>query len=548
MFLLAARADMVMSAGVMTTAELHKHIEKCFSKLYNDWLDADADAEGMRDKHFNLEGMSRRLVVEHLASTYDWDNFLLQTKSTQGRAFCYIENIAQLRDPDVYRPHYWEFSIKEGVVVLNLKHWSADTEFWNESPMPVWNRIPMLADLRPAKMEWSKSLVQMHARLRWCQEWYVKNGLRCRETAEGVKECPRCHATSCDCRCCIRCEQMSILHKYMEYRAAMSVTEADLSWWKSHFDSLTQAQVDSTLIPLEQMKLPTCDRIMGELPSFQEQMDNLPAMMKQAPVGLKCKVAVLGLGPNAFKNVVGKVAPRYRDTTQNGIQLEINMLVGALRTTRTNIDFAVLLRNGEGAWLTSKQLLAHEAQQISCVGEELRPQWFGIDVLFDQVIVQEDSKRLYTARLDSYNHETEEWTLHFPRQRANNVFGTSACEHEVHIMDLEELNYQRGMVRAPSSSEVHPVQDTIRMTAVRQGRLQEIVMPPCQVNVSCPAPTIRHGLKDSRQKHHRFWVSRLHFGMEFIQKKLKPHMQHMKNQAIDVIKLRKYASCCSCAY
>ena len=528
--------------GIMTTEALHKEVQKCFSKVNNGWVEEDADKEGMRDRHFDLEGMNKRVVVEHLASTYDWDGFLLQRKNPAGSAFCKLENIAQLGDPDVYRPHYWEFSIKQGVVVLNLKHWSTDTAFWNDSPMPVWNRIPVLTDLRPAKMEWSKGLKDMHTRLRWCQGFYIQNGLRCKEMAAGVDECPRCAQSKslCGCARCIRCEQMSILNKYMQFKAANSCTEADLAWWQSHFDSLTQEAIDATLVPLDQMALPKCARAMTELPSFQEQMDNLPAMMKQAPEGLKCKVAVLGLGPKAFKEVVEKVAPRYRDLSKETAHLEINMLVGGLRTSKGKIEFAVLLRNGQGTWLSAGQLLRHEQKlQDAVESEDLRPKWFGADVQFAEVIVQEDSKRLYTARLGDYNHESEEWTLNFPRQRINTVFGTSACEAEVHSMDLEELSFVTGAVATPPSSEHGLPRDIIRMAAFRNGKLDEIVLPPCHVTVTCPDSVILRGGSSVQHKHHRFWVSRLHFGMEFIQSKLQPHMQHMKNQAVNLPKLQR---------
>jgi hypothetical protein len=309
---------MRLEVGLMTIPALHKAIRDCFRKTHNEWLESDADKEAIRDKHFNVEGMQERTVVEHISSTYDWDRMLLQKDKKvfpQGQAFATLENIGQLRDPDVYRPHWWQFSIDGGVVVLNLKHWSADDELWNEHPMPVWKRVPELRDLVPAAMEFSDSLQKMHKVLNRCNDSFERTGLRCGEYGvEPPHYCPNCECSRTECRqnkkssCankCMRCQQVELMGKYLEHRSAMNVCDADMQWWKSHFDNLTQAHIDATLVPISEMELPKCARVIGDLPSVQAQMDALPRMMQQ-PGGLKCQVRVLGMGPRAFRTVCAK--------------------------------------------------------------------------------------------------------------------------------------------------------------------------------------------------------------------------------------------------
>jgi hypothetical protein len=537
---------MRLEAGVMTIPALHQAIQDCFHKVHNEWLDKDADLEGMRDKHwkahFDVEEMAERVKVEHIWTTYDWDKFFVGHTHPNGRAFVTLNYIAQLRDPDVYRPHFWEFSISGGVVVLNLKHWAADEELWNEAPLPVWNRVPELADLQPAPIVFptSKVLVKMHGHLQRCEATFAATGRRCKDVIADGGTCPQCDAqtrSKCTCATCARCSHMALMETYMSFRGAINVSPADVNTWEAHFDNLTQQGVDATLLPLSQMALPKCARVMGHLPSVQEQVDNLPTCMRQAPVGLKCRVKVMGMGPKAFRNLCAKAGslPGVDEDEATVDPLAAGIVVAGRRSTTGKLEFALTLPNGSGSWVTFKQLRAHE-DKIAATGADCRAAWFGACVQFDTVIVQEQNKRTYSAQMHSYDHEKQCWTLTFAKQKDNVVMGTSACDAETQMLDLEELHFFR---ETNAQNPKVPPSQTVSKIALNKGKTTLVMCPPCSVVVNCPRTPRSRCHTQTSQGHHLFWCSRAHYGLDFIQQKLQGQLGHVKNQAIDTDQLKR---------
>ena len=525
---------------VMTIEQVHKHIRDCFQKDRRKWLREDMPSQ--LDKHFYLEAINQTVYVEHLWNTFDWTRFLLQEHHPQGRAFATISYIAQLADPDVYRPHVFEFTIDHEVVVMNVKHWADDQEYWNESPFPLWNRIPDINDLEPAPIDLTKQLQEMHQGLRWCNEWYVKTGLRCHEK-EPRGMCPRCDKTQCTCIKCRRCEQLDIVQQYLAYHGALDVSVADKLAWSAHFDALNQECVDATLPALSLMELPQCIRQSVKLPSIQAQIDALPAMMKQAPKGLKCKLAVMGLGPKRFKNLMKDA--QVTEPQQRSNSLTINMVIGGCRSPKGVLEFAILQNDGEGRWVTFKELRDYE----DACDEEPRSKWFGSAMEFNEVLVQEHSKRCYAARMVDYQSESSVWMLDFPDQSDNPVLGTSECSHEVQHVDLEELTFK---VQSRSPEVHHKTTPCTRLAVTTNGQVCEVTLPGCYVFIARLDAYARPGqqkpvLGGESSGHHRFWVSRSHFGLKFVLKKLKPLMGLVQGQPVDIDVLQRSTLSYACS-
>ena len=525
MFGLLRRYLWRLARSVMTIDELHDHIRKCFHKDHIHKLREDG-AEShpeftMFDEHFNLENMCQAVPVEHLWSTYDWTAFLLQEAHPDGRAFREIANIAQTQDPDVYRPHLFEFTMFEGTVVLNVKHWADDRMYWNEEPMPVWNRIPDIQDLRPASVTATKTLSDLHRLIHSCDEWYASTRLRCKQKQDG--KCPRCSGTQCVCEKCARCAQLGVVQVYVDMKVAMAATENDLVIWETHFDNLTQPFADQMLVPLSKMQLPRCDRISTDLPSVQDQINNLPRIMKPAPAGLKCKLSVLG-GPKAFRTMMGNVDVSVTPGLNGSVSanVSINLVVGAYRSPKGVLEFAVFQNNGVGKWVSLRELRGYEDSRLRACGEVVRARWFGADVGFESVLVQENSQRVYAANLTRYMFDSERWLLDFPAQQDNPIMGTSACAHERQLLDLEELKY----AAAPCAPHVPPVEPGCASCYVHIEPLPGSLPPTAGGEV------------------HRFWVSRRHFGLQFIQKKLRPHMHYVGGVAIDLPQLQRCVHFC----
>lgn len=381
------------------------------------------------DRKYTMNAIQDMPTVEHIWNTYDWTTLLLDEKNPDGRAFCSITNIAQLREPDVFRPHYWEFTILGDATVLNVKHFTKDKEYWNKTPMPLWQRVPDLKDLKPCTLgHTSPFLTDMYAKLAACNARFLETGARFHA---GDKEQKKTKA-------CCRCLQLEVVQRYVDMQAAMEVSTADLHWWESHFDKMTQDQANATLPSLSDMVLPQCLRDPGcELPSVQEQIDALPAMMKQAPAGLECKLAVAGWSGKTFKDTVTKIKRATVEASDEGVEIE--SVVGALRSSAGKVDYAVIMKSGVGAWLADVMLSQCQRKAIALDLEDPAQLWFGAGVTISDVIVQEQSKRIYRANLSLYVEANDAWELQYPDQSANKTFGTWKCNAEKQTVDLQSL-------------------------------------------------------------------------------------------------------------
>ena len=365
------------------------------------------------DRKYTMNAIQDMPTVEHIYNTYDWSDLVLDELNPEGRAFCNIANIAQLRNPDVFRPHYFEFTILGDATVLNVKHFTKDKDYWNKTPMPLWQRVPELADLKPCTHgHTSKSLKEMYEKFDACNARFLEIGTRCKT--------------------CCRCSQMEVVQRYVDMQAAMEVSSADLHWWQSHFDKMTQDQTNATLPSLSDMVLPKCLRDPGcELPSVQQQIDALPAMMKQAPAGLECRLAVAGWTATTFKKI-------KRASAEASVE-EIESVVGALRSRAGKVDYAVIMESGVGAWITDVMLSKCQRKAISLDRDDPAQLWFGAGVAISDVIVQEQSKRVYRANLSLYVEANDAWELQYPEQSASKTFGTWKCKAEKQTVALQSL-------------------------------------------------------------------------------------------------------------
>ena len=270
-------------------------------------------------------------------------------------------------------------------------------------------------------------------------------------------------------------------------------------------------------------------------------------MMKAAPVGLKCKLEVLGVGPKGFRNLMAAVDVSVAPGLNGAVAADasINLVVGACRSSQGALVFAVLQNDGLGKWVTFRQLRDYEDKRQQQCGEMPRAHWFGADVSFQSVLVQEGSKRVYAATLKKYVFDSERWVLDFPAQEDNAVFGTSACTAETQIVDLEELNYRVIAGAKP------PPPDLLQASRLKRGARKTLppsrrraprsqiptkpaapLVAPCYVHIEPLPAAVADHLQPS-DACHRFWVSRSHFGLPFIQKKLRPLMLHVGGVPID---------------
>ena len=90
---------------------------------------------------------------------------------------------AMQNKPDNQRPHSMTFrsqvlSNGKSIVVMDYKHWAHETSNWNEVSEPVFNHVPDLANIRPARLR--KEAVRAAKRCR-------ATGWKC-----GVKDCMCC--------------------------------------------------------------------------------------------------------------------------------------------------------------------------------------------------------------------------------------------------------------------------------------------------------------------------------------------------------------------
>jgi hypothetical protein len=566
-------------AAIITIAQLHEKISDCFSLTKNTALEENLLDE-KTDERFNLEAMRNMATVEHIWTTFDWTRLLLDEHHPEGRAFSSIENICQHREPDVFRPHCWHFGLDQAAVVLNVKHWSADKEYWNESPMPLWKRVPDIVDIIPCKLgHTSKPLVEAYAALTACDAHYHSTQVRCRE---------RCEQAGCKMKLCLRCEHMEVVGQYTKLAAVMDVSEADCSWWEQHFDHMTQAHVDMTLPSKAKMVLRKCVRAYGDCPSVQEQIDALPAMMKAAPKGLKCKQAV-----NGWDSKIFKAAVKQCKRNKPGVDVtEVESVVGATRSKAGKVEYAIIRVNGEGAWITAKELSLCQEADLE-LGDRDDPTliWFCEGADMTHVLVQESSNRMYLATMKAFQESTGTWELLYEEQANDSIFGTFRCEREIQNVDLQTLqivkhkkqagtehdsagskegcviwrdiaaNYDSGtwirvkekdgykrakMYKHRSSSQVvlwqpgtrcvastlegHDPAYSLKENVMRDSVEEEIVFRYDSKRARRESDGSGESESDKsdseieqtgQPEFHNFWVNREYFGMEFIQKKLK---------------------------
>jgi hypothetical protein len=580
-----------MCAVIMTIADLHEKMNDCFQLAKNPGLLDDLEEE-VTDKRFNIETIKNMPMIEHIWNTYDWTTLLLDEYNPEGRAFASVANIAQLNEPDVFRPHFWQFSLLGKAVVLNVKHWTKDKDYWNESPMPVWNRVPDLKDLKPCKLGHtnSKSLLKMYDRLTDCDAYFKENGSRCPVRFKRMEKAKNHY--------CQRCSHKIVVQQFVKLQAAMCVSDADTAWWDGHFDNMTQTLTDSTLIALADMELPKCDRVYSDLPSFQEQMDALPSMMKRAPKGLKCKLAINGWGSKQFKDAAKgfKRSKAEFDGTR-----EIESVVGVLRSGKGKLEYAVTWTTGKGDWIKEEDLLKCQEHIIAKDMDDPALLWFGGAAPIRDILVQEGNQRMYRASMSLFKESTGTWELIYEKQGDDCMFGTWKCQREIQNVGLQSLQFYEHVQKQKES--VAPTGKTVLWDDVkhefdkgewievkegRQWQRLELFRHKTSTKVCLwnniestvegldPSYTLNKGkMRDSHgvgikfrsapskkrkvkqesesedsepdsedselfpKGYHRLWVSREYFGEDFIQKRLKKLILSVKGEPINVKNIQK---------
>jgi hypothetical protein len=560
------------TAAIMTIDALHGHIRQCFSQQSNAQLVEEAEHLFDEPSMHNFD----RVSVEHVYGTYHWTEFLLGVRPN--RAFCEVDNITLLGYPDVYRPHVFDFEMHRGAVVLNMKHWAADQEYWNEAPMPVWARIPDLKDLRPCPLEGpyispgAKPGTEKNARKRDVMREMITEFRRCDVTFTTRRE---------RCGSCQRCVHMNVVREYTQHATVMTSTQADVDWWEQHFTNINADFVLHSLVPLAEMELPRCNR-PRELPSAEAQLDALPALMKQAPKELPCLVRAhfAGLGRKQAKRKAGCTQPTAAQTTSGNDKrsndggsnkdpgesgktqggMIIQRVIGVVRSTVGKLQYAVLCRYGEdleveGKWISDANLQAHSLKDGE-QGQSLKAQWFGAEcpcVLDGMLLFQEDTNKMYEGSLRSYEDYYQSWNVQFHEQQANSVFGTWACLAETQLIDLLTLEVHSSVVDrgTPAKKPMSPVQSKqpispVHMacqvrTSTQQRAIEMVSLRPCFVELEHFEPLDQEeSVKEQcDQRHHRFWVSKAYFGMEFIQQKLGKQLLTVGDRGVDVAQMEQ---------
>ena len=148
---------------------------------------------------------------------------------------------------------------------------------------------------------------------------------------------------------------------------------------------------------------------------------------------------------------------------------------------------------------------------------------FKSGVMFKDIIVQENSRRMYAGSLQVYNQSKQLWRIVFPAQGDNAGLGTWKCDEEGQLADLQTLQVLAA--------------DLVQ----RRDALPEAFPKPPPGCVACHV-SIQPILCPTRDEYHTFWVSQEHYGMEFIFKKLDPLMLSVKGKATDLATIQRCAS------
>jgi hypothetical protein len=209
-----------------------------------------------------------------------------------------------------------------------------------------------------------------------------------------------------------------------------------------------------------------------------------------------------------------------------------------------------------GEWLSYDKLFKLRGQQVEADRPDPLDEWFGANTpsgrASARILVQETSHRMYEGQLKCYDEGEELWSVHFPHQQDDPVFGTSACDAEDQVFDLVSLElHKRSPCSTASESQLsarvnvqkRPAQMVVhRYCAHTEGgkrrRLRQrcpVQLQDCHVLIE-PLPPCVHRPRATAGPigRHRFWVCKHHFHLEFVQSKLHKKLRHVQGQAIDV--------------
>jgi hypothetical protein len=165
--------------------------------------------------------------LEHIKGTHDWNRWLKKA-SEEGRTeapLTDISNFALLVGEkacsDSRRPHRFEFSMvgsgSDQHVVMHYYRWCHDQEPWGEVPIVMFNYIPPLASLMPAKLR-SKFMAKLKV---------------CGNACKPDDQCPRCGVNA--------------FFNNSHSVCGSLFTEDERTRWEQRFNDLTQAAAEADL-------------------------------------------------------------------------------------------------------------------------------------------------------------------------------------------------------------------------------------------------------------------------------------------------------------
>lgn len=143
-------------------------------------------------------------------------------------------------------------------------------------------------------------------------------------------------------------------------------------------------------------------------------------------------------------------------------------------------------------------------------------QCFNSGVEFTNVLVQEmKTKRMHVGTLKTYNESKRLWRIEFELQEDNPGLGSWNCDEEVQLADLRTL-------------KLHAAEIVKRSQEPRGTRIEGKGLKPTPDGCVACHVEIEPMMLPTDNEFYSFWVSKEHFGEDFVFNKLQPLMLSVK--------------------
>ena len=332
-------------------------IQILMDAIYESFFQTDA-------KHAASTRPSQRL--QHMRATYNWTAWLTEacaerTARTEAVGASEEEILATKKPPwrkiekyarrvsDAHRPHEMEFSmgVVNGVrcVVVNYKHWSNDQQYWNKEPIPCFNYVPDLQDLKPNKLnpKVTTPLAKCAAapsfkdHTKMCSQTKSKPDEGQEAITSLQKQCPRCSV------------HIALLPPAS---TASMFTPEHVDSWGDRFANMTQESSEATLPPKTPLKhyTPKDERTPFVLPGCMQGPSD--AYLAVPPITYE------GYSEAQYRRLLAEAGVGVLNSSESSYAVE--NVAGVHKDTRGKVTVAVVWANDDskdgGTWIPLEDL------------------------------------------------------------------------------------------------------------------------------------------------------------------------------------------------